>query len=48
LKSRIIKEEGFLVTEAEVCLTGYCPECQQRLSLEISKAEKVSSREEVR
>jgi Fur family ferric uptake transcriptional regulator len=48
LKSRISKEEGFLVTEAEVCLTGYCPECQQRLSLEMKKTEKVSSREEVR
>ena len=40
LKSRIIKEEGFRVTEAEVCLTGYCPECQQRLSLEMKKTEK--------
>jgi len=48
LKSRIIKEEGFLVTEAEVQLVGYCPECQQWLSLEMGKTEKVSSREEVR
>jgi Fur family ferric uptake transcriptional regulator len=48
LKSRIIKEEGFRVTEAEVRLTGYCPECQRRLSLEMSKSEKVSGREEVR
>ena len=32
LKSRISREEGFRVTDAEVRLTGYCPECQQRLS----------------
>ena len=31
LKSRISREEGFKVIEAEVCLTGYCPECQQQL-----------------
>ena len=31
LKSRISKEEGFRVTDAEVRLVGYCPECQQRL-----------------
>jgi Fur family ferric uptake transcriptional regulator len=31
LKSRISKEEGFRVTEAEVRLAGYCPECQERL-----------------
>lgn len=33
LKSRISKEEGFKVTEAEVRLTGYCPECQERLTV---------------
>lgn len=33
LKSRISKEEGFRVTEAEVRLAGYCPECQERLSV---------------
>ena len=48
LKSRISKEEGFRVTEAEVRLTGYCPECQERLSLEMKEAGKVSNREEVR
>ena len=32
LKSRISKEEGFKVTDAEVRLAGYCPKCQQRLS----------------
>ena len=32
LKSRISREEGFRVTDAEVRLVGYCPECQQRLS----------------
>ena len=31
LKSRISREEGFKVTDAEVRLMGYCPECQQRL-----------------
>ncbi|MFC1958054.1 Fur family transcriptional regulator [Chloroflexota bacterium] len=33
LKSRIGKEEGFRVTEAEVRLAGYCPECQERLAI---------------
>jgi Fe2+ or Zn2+ uptake regulation protein len=37
LKSRISKEEGFRVTEAEVCLAGYCPECQERLSVSTSE-----------
>jgi len=32
LKSRISREDGFKVTDAEVRLVGYCPECQQRLS----------------
>ena len=32
LKSRISREEGFKVTDAEVRLVGYCPDCQQRLS----------------
>ena len=32
LKSRISREEGFKVTDAEVRLVGYCPECQERLS----------------
>jgi len=32
LKSRISREEGFRVTDAEVRLVGYCPECQERLS----------------
>jgi Fe2+ or Zn2+ uptake regulation protein len=33
LKSRINKEEGFRVTEAEVRLAGYCLECQERLAV---------------
>jgi Fe2+ or Zn2+ uptake regulation protein len=37
LKSRISKEEGFRVTEAEVRLAGYCPECQERLSVSASE-----------
>ena len=32
LKSRISREEGFKVTDAEVRLVGYCPDCQRRLS----------------
>lgn len=39
LKSRISREEGFKVTDAEVRLAGYCPECQQRLSDEKADAE---------
>ena len=39
LKSRISREEGFKVTEAEVRLAGYCPECQQRLSDEMADTE---------
>jgi Fur family ferric uptake transcriptional regulator len=31
LKTRITKEKGFKVTDAEVRLLGYCPECQRRL-----------------
>jgi len=31
LKSRISREEGFKVTDTEVRLAGYCPDCQQRL-----------------
>ena len=32
LKSRISREGGFKVTDAEVRLVGYCPDCQQRLA----------------
>ena len=31
IKSRLGREEGFKVTGVDVCLVGYCPECQQRL-----------------
>jgi Fur family ferric uptake transcriptional regulator len=31
LQTRITKERGFRVTDAEVRLVGYCPECQRRL-----------------
>jgi Fe2+ or Zn2+ uptake regulation protein len=31
LKSRISREEGFKVTDTEVRLAGYCPDCQRRL-----------------
>ena len=39
LKSRISREEGFKVTDTEVRLAGYCPECQQRLSDEMADTE---------
>ena len=39
LKSRISREEGFRVTDAEVRLVGYCPECQQRLAGDINDTE---------
>ena len=32
MKTRIGKKEGFKVTDAEVRLAGYCPECQKNLS----------------
>jgi Fur family ferric uptake transcriptional regulator len=32
LKTRITMEKGFKVTDAEVRLVGYCPECQRRLA----------------
>ena len=31
-RSKISREEGFKVTDAEVRLTGYCPDCQRRLA----------------
>ena len=31
LQIRITREKGFRVTDAEVRLVGYCPECQRRL-----------------
>ena len=37
LKFRIRKEEGFRVTDAEVRLSGYCPECQERLTVSAAK-----------
>ena len=42
LKSRISKEEGFRVTEAEVRLAGYCPECQECLNVSAAKNQKIS------
>ena len=48
LKSRIRKEEGFRVTEAEVRLTGYCPECQERLSISAAESRTICDKEEVR
>lgn len=37
LKSKISREEGFKVTDTEVRLEGYCPDCQQRLSGNMTK-----------
>ena len=48
LKSRISKEEGFKVTEAEVHLAGYCPECQERLTVNAAGNRVISGKEEVR
>jgi len=42
LKRRISRQEGFKVTDAEVRLVGYCPECQQRLSGNMTDAEQNS------
>ena len=48
LKSRIRKEEGFRVTDAEVRLAGYCPECQKRLAVSAAGNRKIPGKEEVR
>jgi Fur family ferric uptake transcriptional regulator len=48
LKSRISKEEGFKVTEAEVRLAGYCPECQERLANNLTENKQMLVKEEVR
>jgi len=50
LKTQIGQEEGFKVTEADVRLAGYCPDCQQRLSINNNDTEDttISCREEVR
>ena len=45
LKSRISKEEGFMVTDAEVHLAGYCPECQQRLLGNMTNTKKVDKKQ---
>ena len=37
LKSTISKEEGFWVTDTEVRLSGYCPDCQEHLSVSASE-----------
>ena len=47
LTSRISREEGFSVTEAEVRLAGYCPECQKRLSVTFAENKTISGQEEV-
>ena len=37
LKSRVSKQEGFRVTDADVRLSGYCPECLERLTVSAAK-----------
>lgn len=39
LKTRITRERGFRVTDAEVRLVGYCPECQSLLAKNNANAE---------
>jgi Fur family ferric uptake transcriptional regulator len=39
LRSKIGREKGFKVTDAEVRLLGYCPECQQRLATNATNSE---------
>jgi Fur family ferric uptake transcriptional regulator len=39
LQTRITKEKGFKITDAEVRLAGYCPECQRKLSRDNTDAE---------
>ena len=48
LKDEINEKEGFKVTETEVRLTGYCPECQEHLFASGNKKGKLSGRKEVR
>ena len=48
LKSRISKEAGFRVTDTEVRLSGYCPECQESLNVSAVENRTISAQEEVR
>ena len=48
LKTKISQEEGFKVTETDVRLAGYCPDCQQRLSINNNEDTTISCLEEVR
>jgi Fur family ferric uptake transcriptional regulator len=48
IKSRISREEGFKVTGAEVRLSGYCPECQERMNVNTVQNGTISNQEEVR
>ena len=48
LKSTISKEEGFRVTDTEVRLAGYCPDCQERLTVSTAENRTISRQEEVR
>lgn len=40
IKARIHKEAGFTVSEADVRITGYCPDCQKRSSVNNNKGTK--------
>jgi Fur family ferric uptake transcriptional regulator len=48
LKSRISKEEGFKVIDAEVRLAGYCPDCQKRMTISIDKNRVTTIKQEVK
>ncbi|HEY79237.1 MAG TPA: transcriptional repressor [Dehalococcoidia bacterium] len=48
LKSRINKEEGFRVIAAEVCLAGYCPACQERLTATAAGNRTIPGQKEVK
>ena len=45
LKSRISRDEGFKVTDAEVHLSGYCPECQEHLAVSASRMDEYLGKE---
>ncbi|MBN1366908.1 MAG: transcriptional repressor [Dehalococcoidales bacterium] len=47
MKIKICREEGFKVTEADVRLIGYCPDCQKKPILPINKSVKMKSNNSV-
>jgi Fur family ferric uptake transcriptional regulator len=47
IKSRLGKEEGFKVTGVDVRLIGYCPDCQEHLTVSAAKGRKILGQGEV-